>query len=415
MKLDNLIAIEQMEAFLSGSQAVAFAVATSKDERYQFVETLLKRFKYVRLKRREKGIMMQFLMKVSAYSRQQLTRMIQRYISTGKLQRFQKTVNGFEQFYTASDILLLVELDRLHDTPNGFMIKKLCARAYHEFNDFAYERLSHISVSHIYNLRESSVYKKHRCHYEKTKSKKGIHIGERRKPQANGKPGFIRIDTVHQGDLDGIKGVYHINAVDEVTQFEVVISVEKISEAYLIPALEKLLVAFPFKIINFHSDNGGEYVNYTVATLLKKLLIEFTKSRSRHSNDNALAEGKNAAVVRKTFGYLHIPQHHANRLNEFNQKALNPYINYHRPCLFPTTIIDAKGKQKKKYEYKNMMTPYEKFKSLPEAQQYLKDGVTFEKLDDLAKSMTDNEAADYLQQQRSLLFKYIHEGCKNRA
>jgi len=203
--------------------------------------------------------------------------------------------------------------------------------------------------------------------------------------------------------------------VDEVTQFEVVISVEKISEAYLIPALEKLLAAFPFKIINFHSDNGCEYVNYTVATLLKKLLIEFTKSRSRHSNDNALAEGKNAAVVRKTFGYLHIPQHYANRVNEFNQQALNPYINYHRPCLFSTTIIDSKGKQKKKYEYKNMMTPYEKLKSLPDAQQYLKDGVTFEKLDDLAKSMTDNQSADYLQKQRSLLFKYIHEGCKNRA
>jgi transposase InsO family protein len=415
MKLDNLIAIEQMEAFLNGSQVVAFAVATSKDERYHFVETLLKRFKYTRLKRREKGIMMQFLMKVTAYSRQQLTRMIQRYISNGKLKRFQKTVNGFEQFYTASDILLLVELDRLHDTPNGFMIKKLCARAYHEFNDLAYERLSHISVSHIYNLRKSYVYKKHRCHYEKTRSQKGIQIGERRKPQANGKPGYIRIDTVHQGDLDGKKGLYHINAVDEVTQFEVVISVEKISEFFLIPALESLLAAFPFKIINFHSDNGGEFVNYTVARLLKKLLIEFTKSRSRHSNDNALAEGKNAAVVRKTFGYLHIPPRYVNRVNEFNQQALNPYINYHRPCLFPTTVIDSKGKQKKKYEYKNMMTPYEKFKSLPDAQQYLKDGVTFEKLDDLAKSMTDNQSADYLQQQRTLLFKYIHEGCKNRA
>ncbi len=415
MKLDNLIAIEQMEAFLNGSQAVAFAVATSKDERYQFIEILLKRFQYAHLKRREKGIMMQFLMKVSAYSRQQLTRMIQRYISNGKLKRFQKTVNGFEQFYTANDILLLVELDRLHDTPNGFMIKKLCARAYDEFNDLAYERLSHISVSHIYNLRKSFVYKKHRTHYEKTKSKKGIHIGQRRKPQANGQPGYIRVDTVHQGDLDGIKGVYHINAVDEVTQFEVVISVEKISETYLISALEKLLLAFPFKIINFHSDNGGEYINYTVARLLKKLLIEFTKSRSRHSNDNALAEGKNAAVVRKIFGYHHIPQHHANRLNEFNQQALNPYINYHRPCLFPTIIIDDKGKQKKKYEYKNMMTPYEKFKSLPDAQQYLKEGITFKKLDDLAKSMTDNQAADYLQRQRNLLFKYIHEGCKNRA
>ena len=415
MKLDNLKTTEQMESFLNGSQAIAFAVASTKDERYDFVESVLKRFRYARLKRRDKGIVIQFLMKVSGYSRQQLTRMIQRYSEEGALKRYQKTVNGLEQFYTDVDIRFLAELDQRHGTPNGFMVKKLCERAYQCFDDMAYERLSYISVSHIYNLRKSLGYKKHRYHYEKTKSTKGIHIGERRKPQANGKPGYIRIDTVHQGDLDGCKGVYHINAVDEVTQFEVVVSVEKISEAYLIPALEILLAAFPFNIINFHSDNGSEYVNKTVAKLLGKLLIEFTKSRPRQSNDNALAEGKNAAVVRKVFGYTHIPQRYAGQLNQFNQAALNPYVNYHRPCLYPTIIIDAKGKQKKKYEYKNMMTPYDKFKSLPHAEQYLKDGLTFKNLDDIARAMTDNEAADFLQQQRSLLLKHIQEDSLKRA
>lgn len=409
MKLDNLKTIEQMESFLAGSQAIAFTIASSKDERYQFVESVLKRFGYLQLKRHDKGVVIKFLIKVSGYSRQQLTRMIQRYTEQGILKRYQKTVNGFEPFYTAEDIKLLAQIDQRHDTPNGFMIKKLCERAYHCFDDMAYERLSYISVSHIYNLRKSTGYKKYRNHYEKTKSRKGIHIGERRKPQANGKPGYIRIDTVHQGDLDGRKGVYHINAVDEVTQFEVVVSVEKISELYLIPALELLLASFPFKIINFHSDNGSEYVNKTVASLLGKLLIEFTKSRPRQSNDNALAEGKNAAIVRKVFGYSHIPQHYAQLLNEFNQTALNPYVNYHRPCLYPTIIIDNKGKQKKKYEYKNMMTPYDKFKSLPDTEKYLKDGVTFKELDDIARAMTDNEAADFLQQQRSILFKNIHE------
>jgi len=175
-----------------------------------------------------------------------------------------------------------------------------------------------------------------------------------------------------------------------------------------------LLAAFPFKIINFHSDNGSEYVNNTVAKLLGKLLIEFTKSRPRHSNDNALAEGKNAAVVRKIFGYIHIPQRYAERINEFNQSALNPYVNYHRPCLYPTIIIDKKGKETKKYKYKDMMTPYEKFKSIPNAAQYLKEGITFEQLDDIAKRMTDNEAADYLQQQRALLFKHISNDGKKQ-
>ncbi len=42
-------------------------------------------------------------------------------------------------------------------------------------------------------------------------------IGERRKPNPNGQPGYLRIDTVHPGDLDGSKGGYHINTMDEVT------------------------------------------------------------------------------------------------------------------------------------------------------------------------------------------------------
>src|SRR5665811_1143197 len=124
--------------------------------------------------------------------------------------------------------------------------------------------------------------------------------------------------------------VYHINAIDEVTQCEVVCTVEKISERFLIPALEQMFEAFPFVLLNFHSDNGSEYINKQVAKLLEKLRIEFTKSRSRHSNDNALAESKNGAVVRKLFGHVHIPQRWAPLINDFNQQNLNPYINLHR-------------------------------------------------------------------------------------
>lgn len=415
MNLDNLIRVDQMTDFLAGSQAIAFVVAATKQERYSLIERVLKRFTYKQLKRCDKGVVIRFLMKLSGYSRQQLTRMIEQFIKRGQVKRKQVTVTPFERVYTTQDIQLLAALDQRHDTPNGLRIKKLCERAYIKFNEDAYQRLATISVSHIYNLRKSSAYKKIRVHYEKTKPSRNVCIGERRKPMPEGKPGYIRIDTVHQGDLDGIKGVYHINAVDEVTQFEVVVSVEKISESHLIPALEILLASFPFCIINFHSDNGSEYINQMVEKLLNKLHIEMTKSRSRKSNDNALAEGKNASVIRKIFGHSHIPQHFAKRINQFNVQALNPYINYHRPCLYPITITDKTGKQKKKYDYKNMMTPYEKFKSITNSHEYLKENMTFEKLDDIATAMTDNQSADYLQQQRQLLFKIIHEDEKKRA
>lgn len=408
MKLDALNNLSDISNFLCGSQAILFTVLSDKDERYNQVEMILKRFNYTHLSRSDKGVLIKFLMKISGYSRQQITRMIKRYLEYGFLRRHQKTTNGFERQYTDNDTRLLAKIDKLHDTPNGLRVKKLCERAYHEFGDKDFERLAKISVSHVYNLRQSKCYKNIRTTFTKTKSKPGSQIGIRKKPEPNGVPGFIRIDTVHQGDMDGVKGVYHINAVDEETQFEIVVSVEKISEAYLVPALEFIIDSYPFKVLNFHSDNGGEYINRTVAKLLNKLKIEMTKSRPRTSNDNALAEGKNAAVVRKTFGYAHIPQHFAKRINQFNAKALNPYINFHRPCLFPTTFVNEKGKQKKKYLYQDMMTPFEKFKSLDNADSYLKEGVTMKQLDDIANAMTDNQAADLLQQQRRSLFKHIH-------
>ncbi len=195
-------------------------------------------------------------------------------------------------------------MDERYDTPSGAVIKKLCERACTVFDETDYENIATISVSHLYNLRGSSGYQKQRRSFDKTRSRQ-IAISERRKPNAEGKPGYIRVDTVHQGDQDGVKGVYHINAVDEVTQYEVVLSCSRISEQFLIPVLTEMLETFPFNISSFHADNDSEYINYQVAKLLNKLHIERTKSRSRQSYDNALAESKNASVVRKTFGYSH--------------------------------------------------------------------------------------------------------------
>ena len=407
MKLEDLTSIDQLTDFLSGTQAVVFSVLSDKDARYRWIQGELVKFRYRQLSRHGKGVVIRYLMKISGYSRQQLTRLIAQYRKNGRLQRRQRTVSGFKQKYTQQDIRLLAAMDERHDTPCGPAVKKLCERACEVFGQTEYAALASISVSHLYNLRKSTTYTRQRRHFEKTQPRRSS-IGERRKPRPNGRPGYIRIDTVHQGDLDKQKGVYHINAVDEVTQFEVVCSVEKISEHYLIPALQQLLDAFPFTLLGFHSDNGSEYINKMVAKLLEKLRIEFTKSRARQTNDNALAESKNGAVVRKIFGYSHIPQRWAPLINVFNQQHLNPYINFHRPCFFPETRIDLKGKQRKIYRYENMMTPYDKLKSLAEAKDYLKPGTTFEILDRIAHQISDNQAADRLQKARRNLFKTIH-------
>ena len=411
MHIENLNTIEALAEFLQGNQPVAFSVLGNKAERYNFIRKTLVKFSYMTLSKKDKGTVILYLLKMTDYSRQQLTRLIKQYTNTGKINWTPSRRNGFAKKYTNNDIVLLAKTDEFHDTPCGQAVKKICERAHPLFDDNAYLRLGNISVSHLYNLRSSICYKRQRRTFTKTKPRQ-VAIGERRKSHPEGKPGYIRIDTVHQSDQDRVKGVYHINAVDEVTQFEIVCSVEKISEQYLMPALEQMLASFPFTIRGFHSDNGSEYINRRVAALLQKLFIEFTKSRSRHSNDNALAESKNASVVRKVFGYSQIAQKWAPKINQFNQEFLNPYINYHRPCFFPVTIINAKGKQQKTYPYKHVMTPYEKLISLPDVALYLKPEITLEDLDEYAMKMSDNDAAKLLQKERKKLFDLIFKSDK---
>ena len=408
MNSKALTTMVQLEEFLAGTQPIAFTVLSTKDECYQWIQGILVKFEYLTRSKSHKGLILRYLQKMSGYSRQQLTRLIQQYRQTGRVTRRQRKVQGSARRYTAEDIGLLAAMDERHDTPSGPVIKKLCERASHLFGETAYTRLASISIGHLYNLRQSPPYLQQRRRVEKTRPTCSS-IGERRKPHPVGQPGFLRIDTVHQGDWDKQKGVYHINAVDEVTQYQGVCTVEKISEQYLLPALEQLLAAFPFLIRGFHSDNGSEYINGRVARLLGKLLIDFTKSRARQTNDNALVESKNGAVVRKLFGHAHIPQRWAPLINTFNQEHLNPYVNFHRPCFFPETRTDPKGKERKVYRYATMMTPYEKLKSLPQAEDHLKPGITFEILDATAQQLSDNQAADLLQKARQHLFTMIHD------
>lgn len=399
--------LDQVRQFLQGTYQIEFFIY-DKSNRYAFIQRSLIRFGYNSLKKGDKGLLLRFLAHVSGYSYVQVKRLAACYLKNGRIQRKQVTKQGFCKHYTNSDCQLLAKTDELHGTLSGPATKKLCQRALVLYGQQEYERLAGISISHLYNLRKAKAYQRCRRHFEKTHSKPSV-IGQRRKPVPNGQPGYIRVDTVHQGDLDKIKGVYHINAVDEVTQFEVVCSTQKISEQFLIPILEQLLDQFPFVIKGFHADNGSEFINRAVARLLNKLLIELTKSRARHSNDNALAECKNGAVIRKHLGYIHIPQKWAPLINQFALQFLNPYLNYHRPCFFAEIHTDKKGRQVKKYPYHCMMTPYDKLKSLPNAEQYLKSKLSFKTLDDIAYTISDNESANQLNQAKLKLFNSIFD------
>jgi len=404
MNVSKLETIEQIQDFLDGTAEVAFSNPTDPSALRTFVATVLRRYRYFRLSKGPRGVLFAYMQRLTGYSRQHLSRLITQYRESHSLKpRKRVSRTSFARQYSPQDVALLAQTDSLHDTLSGPATKVLLIRAVEHFGDPRYARLSQISVSHLYNLRASESYRKQRLVWHRTRPAP-MAIGIRKAPAPQGVPGYIRINTVHQGDLDGLKGVYHINAVDIVTQWELVASVEHISEAYLLPVIALLLDGFPFAIRGFHSDSGSEYVNHKTAELLEKLRVEFTKSRPRQTNDNALAECKNGAVVRKTMGYSHIPQQYATAINDFYIDALNPYLNFHRPCYFAVDTIDAKGKIRKTYPHNQIMTPWERLKAIPTYETYLKPSITTQSLEHDANAMSDNDAARQVQQARKRLF-----------
>jgi Integrase core domain len=393
--------LEQVKQFVESSQGIEFNGLNLK-EKYRWTEEVLKKFKYQWLKRNGKGILRRYIEKVTGYSRSQVARLVWRYQESGRLRVTEYRRHRFPEKYTMAEVALLAKTDELHGWLSGPATKKILEREFEVYGHAQFENISGISVSQIYNLRHSNRYRVKRYIHTKPVVSR---IGERAKPEPHGNPGYIRVDTVHQGDHDHQKGVYHINAVDEVTQWEIVASVSRVAEYDLEPLLESMLNQFPFRIRGFHSDNGGEYVNRTVAELLNKLLIRFTRSRPRRPDDNGLVESKNGSVIRKNLGYTHIPQGCASLLNVYHRENLNPYINFHRPCFFPVAVIDHKGKVKNTYPYEQIKTPYEKLKSMPGVETYLRPGISLTQLDAIANQMSDNQCAERMVKARYNLYK----------
>lgn len=153
----------------------------------------------------------------------------------------------------------------------------------------------------------------------------------------------------------------------------------KIKEEYLVPLLEKIIAS---PILNFHTNNGTEYIN--------KKVVNIVPGRGQ-----------------KWLGYSHIRQEYAQHINSFYFDYFHEYLNFHCPCTYFTESIDSKCKVKKRYLYQNYETPYEKLKSIPDVEKFLKNGITLAMSDEAAYRYTGNEMAGKIQFERDKLFDKI--------
>jgi transposase InsO family protein len=394
--------LEQMKTLVDSNQTVRFSIE-GREAFYKLLSRVLKHHGFARLSREHKGIVRRFLVKVTGRSRAQITRLIGQWMQSRSIQAKRPLRRRFPSRYTAQDSARLAEVDLAHDGLSGPAVRRILRREYELFGKQEYQQLAQISVSHLYNLRRSKAYRKIRVQVESTRASK-VTIAERRKPEPRGRPGYLRVDTVHQGHHDGRPGIYHINAVDTVTQWQVVGCVETISERHLLPVLEAMLHQMPFLTRGFHCDNGSEFINYQVAGLLEKLRVEFTKSRAYRTTDNALVEGKNGAVIRKHIGFGPIQSQYAEDFQKFFTTHLNPYLNYHRPCGFATVMLLARGRRKRTYPADDYRTPFEKLKSLSNWEDHLKSNITAQLLETASQKMSDTEAAKKMQAAKTALF-----------
>lgn len=385
------LTLAEIKEFVKSSSKIKFK-SKSKVERNKWIENILQQHRYSKCLKPDKTIIRKYIRLITGLSKSQLTRLVADYKKYATLKPREYQRHKFSKKYDLEEIALLADVDNAHCCLSGPATKQIIKEEYELFKKSKYNILKDLSVTHLYRLRSTRRYHEKVKILSKTRPTK-VPLGERRKPEPNGQPGYLCVDTVHQGDQNKEKGIYHINIVDMVTQYEFIGAVEAISEQFMKSILKELLEKFPFVVVEFHSDNGSEYINKVVVKLLNKLLIKLTKSRPRHSNDNGLVETKNGSVIRKHMGYIHIPRSKANIVNRFYQDWFNDYLDYHRPCAFPKIKIDKKGKEKRTYPHDMYMTPYQKFKSLKNAEQYLKPNITFAELDKIAYALSHTDYA----------------------
>jgi hypothetical protein len=207
MNVSRLETIEQIREFLNGTVEVAFSNPADESALRTFVTTVIQRYRYFSLTKGQRGVLFAYMQRLTGYSRQHLSRLVAQYRDTKSLKPMKRTSRtSFARTYGPEDVALLAETDSLHDTLSGPATKVLFIRAFTRFGDRRFGRLSQISVSHLYNLRAGELYRKQRLVCKGTRPTP-VAIGIRKAPAPQGLPGYIRIDTVHQGDQDGVKGV----------------------------------------------------------------------------------------------------------------------------------------------------------------------------------------------------------------
>jgi hypothetical protein len=204
----TILSLDEIKKFLGLPNTVKFK-SKSTEERNSWIQKALMQNRYFHCLKPNKTLIRKYIRKATGLSKSQLTRLINSCKTRGTLKPKEYRRYKFPKIYGMEDIALLADTDNAHRCLSGQATKKIIEDEFNIFNKTKYKDLKDISVSHLYRLRQTRRYREKVKIFSKTRPTK-VPIGERRKPEPNGRPGYLCVDTVHQGDNLGQKGVYHI-------------------------------------------------------------------------------------------------------------------------------------------------------------------------------------------------------------
>ena len=215
-----------------------------------------------------------------------------------------------------------------------------CAGEFEVFGQRRFERLARLSNGPLVQLAPVSHLPTQTHHVHQDPANAGRHW---RAPQAPARRATrlpTRRHRSHRATSMVSKGVYHINTVDAaITQYEHIGCVQAISERFLLPVLEAEPPGVSLsRSRGIHTDNGSEYINQRCRAALPQQAAYrrvHQVPRPQVQRQRPSSRAKTPPSCANTSRYDHIPQRFSARVNAFTHDVLSPFLNHHRPCLFP--------------------------------------------------------------------------------
>ena len=170
-------------------------------------------------------------------------------------------------------------------------------------------------------------------------------------------PGYMEADLVsHGGESAAGSFVHTLTLTDVASGWTECVALVVRDGALVVAALEHLRTSMPFPLRGLDTDNGGEFMNETVAVYCQLQGIPCTRSRPYHKNDQAWVEQKNGSVVRRLAGYRRLEGLAAAEALSRLYAASRLFVNFFQPSFKLSSKIRLGAKFRKTYHPPE--TPY---------------------------------------------------------